>query len=73
MNFLEVHLNLNSIIFFSIGSMWGASTTHINKSKNVTYDWNIKRSHSYLSYWSPDINEIRESKINKLLENEIPR
>ena len=59
--------------FFCLGSMWGASTTHINKSKNVTYDWNIKRSHSYLSYWSPDFNEIRESKINKLFENEIPR
>jgi hypothetical protein len=54
--------------FFSLGSMWGK-----NKSKNVTYDWNIKRPHSYLSYWSPDFNEIRESKINKLFENEIPR
>jgi hypothetical protein len=60
--------------FFSLGSMWGASSAYINKSKNVTtYDWNIKRPHSYLSYWSPDINEIRESKINKLFENEIPR
>lgn len=37
------------------------------------YNWNIKRPHNYLSYWSPDFNEIRESKINKLFENEIPR
>jgi hypothetical protein len=61
--------------FFSLGSMWSTSSAYIiNKSKNVdTYDWNIKRPHSYLSYWSPDINEIRESKINKLFENEIPR
>jgi hypothetical protein len=60
--------------FFRLGPMWGASRAYLNKSKNVTtYDWNIKRPHSYLSYWSPDINEIRESKINKLFENEIPR
>lgn len=57
-------------------SYWDNEGCHLKK-KCLIHDLNselpaLKRTHSYLNYWSPDINEIRESKINKLLENEIP-